>query len=167
MFKTDQYINVYLKKYIFIFKKIHPNIITLIGLIINMLILYFRKDYKFIFYLLNILRILSDNLDGMIARYYNRTSYIGGLLDSLSDIIHIMIISYFILSDYFSYLYIFITMFLELCIIITYLINIDALSDHSNLYNRESYRYIDYIPVLISENTYLSIFILNLYFFII
>lgn len=42
--------------------------------------------------------------------------------------------------------------------------SINALSNHNNLYGRNNYRYIDYVPILISQNTFLSIIFLNIFF---
>lgn len=166
MLKTDNYLNKYIFKLIPLFKNIHPNVVTIIGLLINMTFLYIRKDYKFIFYLFNILRIICDNLDGMIARTYKKTSYIGGLLDTLSDLTHIGVISYIIFKDVFdfNYFYSFISMSILMCIMVFYMYNINALSNHSNLYDRKNYLIIDYIPIFISQNTYLSVLFLNIFF---
>lgn len=166
MIKTDHYFNILVKPFLPLFKYIHPNYITILGLLINVTILYIRKDKQFIFYFLNILRILCDNLDGMIARKYNKMSYIGGLLDTTGDLTHITVVSYIIFRDLFcfDYFYSFISLFILIGIMYYYMYHLDALSNHNNLYNRSSYRYIDYIPVLISQNTYLSVVFLNIFF---
>ena len=43
----------------------------------------------------------TDNLDGMVARKYKKTSNIGGFLDTLSDTIMIIISTYLILYYFF------------------------------------------------------------------
>lgn len=166
MIKTDIYVNNKIKVFLPLFKYIHPNWITLIGLIINCLLLYVRKDYKFIFYLLNVLRILCDNLDGMIARKYNKTSYLGGLLDTIGDLTHIASISLIFFLDIFNFSY-----FTSVCLMIIlssiniyYMFSVNALSNHSNLYDRNDYKLLDYIPILLAQNTYLSAVFLNLFF---
>lgn len=75
-----------------IFENISPNFITFLGLILNFIILYilFYKNVKqknifIVFIFIMCLRWLFDNLDGGIARKYNKTSKFGQLFDSLSD----------------------------------------------------------------------------------
>jgi len=163
-FSSDKYLNNIIKKYLlFLFRYIHPNIITIFGLVTNILIFYFYYNNLLIFIILNFLRIIFDNLDGMIAREFNKCSKIGGYLDTLCDVSHILIISYFIISDYLNIKYIFLSLIIIFFIIFFYLYNLNSLSNHDNLYNRLNYRYMDYIPVFISKNTYLSIFLFNLF----
>lgn len=164
MISTDKYINYYIEKIIYLFKYIHPNYITIIGLFINFINIYFYYNIFIFFILFNFLRILCDNLDGMIARKYNKCSLIGGYLDTLSDIIHILIISYLILNDIFHIFYTILLLLLFLFLIILYMYKVNALSDHNNLYNRYEYKLIDYIPIFFALNTYLSMLFLNIFF---
>jgi phosphatidylglycerophosphate synthase len=76
------------------FKYISPNIITLIGFIINIIIAYliFYYDIKNkcifnIFVAFMILRWALDNIDGGIARKYNKESDFGSVFDTVSDTI--------------------------------------------------------------------------------
>ena len=74
-----------------IFKDVHPNIITFIGIICNLLIIpyvYHLDKEKINFIILGILfaiRWVADGIDGAIARKYNKKSKLGNKLDTLSD----------------------------------------------------------------------------------
>jgi len=81
---------------------VHPNLITLTGLIMNFIILY-TMTHK-LFLLTNTIlffRYLTDCLDGGVARKYNKKSKIGGALDTASDniLIYIYIYSIFYLFE--------------------------------------------------------------------
>jgi phosphatidylglycerophosphate synthase len=99
----DNYVTNKLLNNTNIFKDISPNIITLFGVLINIVIIYllFYTDIKSkcIFYILAIcmfLRWMIDNLDGCVARKYNKESDLGGLLDTLSDAMLFIIIGVFV-----------------------------------------------------------------------
>jgi phosphatidylglycerophosphate synthase len=86
-----------------IFANIHPNIITSISLLCNV-VLYFILARAFvhhrnldvgIFTVVLLTRCLTDILDGAVARKYTKTSQIGGLLDTLGDVTFIVLMSYF------------------------------------------------------------------------
>ena len=82
-----------------IFENIHPNIITMIGLLCNSFIFCIFVDILDIYnnvsiVLLLIIRYLTDILDGAIARKYNKTSHVGHILDTISDIIFSVIVIY-------------------------------------------------------------------------
>jgi len=158
MLKLDLIINDKIVKHsLFLFKHIHPNVITSTGILINFIIffLYFQPGhYKIIISFLLILRILTDNLDGMVARKYNKTSKIGGLLDTICDnILSIMIVYcitfYFIpsLALYFAILF--------GIIMISYLSYYDALCVHANFMETNNDGIINMIPVFLGYNTYL------------
>ena len=70
-----------------LFKNIHPNIITLFGFYLNFQIMYYVKTNQYLKanYCL-LFRCLADIFDGAVARKYNKTSKLGGLLDTLSDL---------------------------------------------------------------------------------
>ena len=85
-----------------LFKYVHPNIITLIGLILNFAILYVVLKGHFISsVVLLAVRYLADCLDGGVARKYNKKSKIGGALDTWSDtiLIYVSIVGLFIIND--------------------------------------------------------------------
>ena len=68
------------------FSSIHPNYITLVGIISNFLVIYYlnqKKIYYSIFFLM--LRCVCDILDGLVARKYDKTTNLGGYLDTLGD----------------------------------------------------------------------------------
>lgn len=77
------------------FKYIHPNIITLFGLILNFVILNTLLSHKtFICIVLLVLRYFADCLDGGVARKYSKKSKLGGALDTWSDTILIYVLVY-------------------------------------------------------------------------
>lgn len=158
MLKLDLIINDNIVKYsLYLFKHIHPNTITLTGMMINfiMFFLYFQPGhYKTINSILLILRILADNLDGMVARHYKKTSDIGGLLDTISDnILSIMIVyclSYYFIPSYALYcgLAFGITM-------IGYLYSQNALYLHANFMENNEDGFANKVAVFLGYNTYL------------
>lgn len=86
-----------------LFKYIHPNIITSIGLIINFAILYLIINKFFVSCsLLMLVRYLADCLDGGVARKYNKKSKLGGALDTWSDtiLIYVLIVGLFIINNF-------------------------------------------------------------------
>lgn len=76
-----------------IFKFIHPNVITLFGLLLNFIIIYevVKAGSFLLLTLLLLLRYFADCLDGGVARMYSKKSKIGGALDTWSDTILIYI----------------------------------------------------------------------------
>ncbi len=80
---TDVILNVF-----GIFKYVHPNLITLTGLVLNFCILYaITHEMFFPTVVMLVIRYLADCLDGGVARKYNKKSKIGGALDTWSDTI--------------------------------------------------------------------------------
>lgn len=117
-----------------ILKSIHPNIITLFGLMLNGLILLFYTEPGFIFYFILFLRYLSDCLDGGVARAYNKSSVFGGFLDTASDNILLYIAGYsvaklLLLSPFVSLVFGAALMVANLLIMFI----LDALFDHKNM----------------------------------
>jgi phosphatidylglycerophosphate synthase len=76
-----------------VFKFIHPNLITMVGLLLNFLIIHeiSISGNFFLVCLFLLLRYLADCLDGGVARMYDKKSKIGGALDTWSDTILIYI----------------------------------------------------------------------------
>jgi CDP-diacylglycerol--glycerol-3-phosphate 3-phosphatidyltransferase len=99
--KLDDALTAYILDRFSLFKFISPNLITISGLLMNFLILYYIISGDFyaasIFL---ILRYLADCLDGGVARKYNKKSKIGGALDTWSDTILIYISIYGIFYIY-------------------------------------------------------------------
>ena len=62
------------------FKKIHPNLITLTGMVCNVFIItLLLKGYVHWANLLLIIKYFCDCLDGGVARKYNKTSKLEGI----------------------------------------------------------------------------------------
>lgn len=97
----DNYISLSILNKTNIFKNIHPNIITLLGFILNFIIYesIIQEEYNYlIIFLLG--RWFADALDGNIARKYKKTSSIGNALDSISDWIMYLGMMYLICKIY-------------------------------------------------------------------
>tara|TARA_B110001469_G_C9565347_1_gene280386 strand:- start:221 stop:736 length:516 start_codon:yes stop_codon:yes gene_type:complete len=132
LIKLDDLIgnNEFILKY---FKNISPNIITLVGIVSNLIIYYLIKNqYIFLGNILLIFRCLCDIMDGIVARRYKKTSALGGYLDTLNDFIITIIYSY-IIGNYFindrRIFYSFVTLVGS---IYMYIMR-NSLSDHSNI----------------------------------
>lgn len=83
------------------FKNIHPNYISILGLISNFISLYYfekKELYKSVIFI--IIRSIADCLDGIIARKFNKVSYIGGLLDTCNDLTFVSIVCYITFKHY-------------------------------------------------------------------
>jgi phosphatidylglycerophosphate synthase len=99
--RLDDKLTAYILDHCSLFKFISPNLITISGLIMNFLILYYIIMGDIIVSsVLLILRYLADCLDGGVARKYNKKSKIGGALDTWSDTILIYISIYGIFYIY-------------------------------------------------------------------
>ena len=75
-----------------IFKNIHPNVITIIGLISILILNHIYLNDKLSIYknkqnlaILLFIKYITDILDGNVARKYKKTSKIGNFLDTLVD----------------------------------------------------------------------------------
>lgn len=106
MIKIDDHITKFVMDNFDIFEHIHPNVITIIGIICNYFILdqidnmETNKINEIHFAILLFVRFLSDCLDGAVARKYKKTSKIGNILDTLSDMMFNFIIFYFFLVKF-------------------------------------------------------------------
>lgn len=119
-----------------LFRYIHPNIITTIGLICNYFILInidsitYKSINPYTFGLLIFIRWLSDCLDGAVARKYNKTSKLGNMLDTISDMLFMSIIFYYFMIIYdLSNYYIIIFLVAMYILFIKY----DMINGHDNL----------------------------------
>ena len=84
--RGDDYVTNIILHHCGFFKHIHPNVITVFGIILNIAIFYAVENNNFSFTaILSVFRYLADCLDGGVARKYNKTSKIGGALDTFSD----------------------------------------------------------------------------------
>jgi len=153
----DDKINNYVKKYIVpLCKNISPNSITTFGIFMNAIAIYtyFVVSNLHLTALLLIIRILCDNLDGMVAREYKKVSKIGGFLDGFADSILIGTVCYAI----FNYMKIPYKFCLAICssgVMFAYLIYHDAIFIHENLTKNDTF--LNTIPFLIYNNTYFAI----------
>lgn len=159
MIELDKYINNYLELYLVdYFENIHPNIVTSIGIILNFVCLnFYYKKNKHLTSCLLLIRIVIDNLDGMIARKFNKITVLGGLLDGMSDCILLMLITYVITENLNLEYKIHITILFGIVMII-YLYYNDSLIDHTNFTNNNNL--LHKVPLIIYKNTYLSIIII-------
>ena len=93
--KLDDQLTAFILDHCSFFKFISPNLITISGLLMNFLILFYILAGNFYTSsTLLIFRYLADCLDGGVARKYNKKSKIGGMLDTWSDTILIYISIY-------------------------------------------------------------------------
>ena len=98
----DYFTKIILNKFV-IFRYIHPNAITIFGIMLNIAILFAAGHCKFcLMVILFVLRYFADCLDGGVARKYSKSSNIGGVLDTFSDnlLIFIYIIIMFRLLNF-------------------------------------------------------------------
>ena len=93
---TDMLIAYPIVDYILVyFRNIHPNYITICGMIFKYFSIYFMySKYYFLMFSFKFIERIADCLDGEVARVYNKISYFGHLLDKLSDMICIIAIIY-------------------------------------------------------------------------
>ena len=118
------------------FKNIHPNIISIIGIYLNILILWcVLHDISIhIVSILIILRCLTDILDGMIARKYDKKSKLGGWLDTIQDmLLGFFIVPFILLYKYTKNKSISVIIPLLLTIISLFVYYTNDLTDHDNI----------------------------------
>lgn len=163
----DKYVNKQLKKTVFLFKYIHPNAITIFGIIINLFMIYYYYilHIKDITAILLLIRITCDNLDGMVAREFKKISKLGGLLDSLADSFLLMTIWYGFFNYFIGFRYSLCTAIIFGCGMLWYLIVQDALFVHKNFEKDTSI--VNKFIVLIAENTYTSALLIILIIYMI
>ena len=136
-------------------KHIHPNIITITGLILNFYIYHLLDTPDSNIYLLGfciIYRWMADCLDGAVARKYNKGSKLGHQMDTLSDIIMGFITFYFIQKHFFNWPFnICLIIYIIFVIIYNYLF--DFINTHDNLKNSKKNNIIDYSVSFLTNNT--------------
>ncbi len=165
--KIDDNIAEYLVTNLTIFENIHPNILTCIGLVFNILI-YCEiskstiNNNNLIFFL--IFRYLLDVLDGAVARKYNKGSKLGGMLDTLSDTILITI-----LLDYFYKNIVevksTVPLIVSLGAFLIYINKINGWFDHQSLKIYEKNNHIHNMAVFVVNNTFLGLLFIYLMIF--
>lgn len=106
MIDLDDQITNYVMTNLDVFKDIHPNVITIVGIILNYFILLEVKKVNTEYInpiklgLLMFFRCLADCIDGAVARKYNKTSDLGNKLDTISDILFAFVILYFFMVKF-------------------------------------------------------------------
>ncbi len=169
MFSLDNYLVEKTTFIIKLFKYVHPNYLTLLGGILNFVLIYdlYFSD-KIIFpILVFILRVLLDIYDGAVARYFNKSSKIGGIFDTVSDLILAFFLILYILNKVFNISFIFsfiLTIIFLLKILHIMKIN-NSLIDHNNLRTNIRYNITSIIAKIASNNIILFIFIIPPVFF--
>jgi phosphatidylglycerophosphate synthase len=148
-----------------IFKYMHPNAITLIGMICN-IILYYGSLFKLNTHMIAILLLLrwfTDVMDGNVAREYNKTSKFGGFLDTITDTSFSMVMVYLITLKWSNNIIYAIMSGISLGIcMISYMMYHNSLCDHTNIKVRDTIW--DYCMALCVENTiivYIALVIAN------
>jgi len=162
----DDTIGITLAKEISLFKYIHPNIITISGLLINFYIYKLLNSNNINIYLLIIslfYRWLADILDGAVAREYNKQSKLGHNLDTISDILLAIIIFNYILENIFEFSF-FISSSIISILLIYLMSSYNILDTHDDLKKNKKNNFIGSIIAFFTNNTYLYfIIILVLY----
>ena len=140
-----------------IFENIHPNTITIFGMILNIVIfkMLYSNEITATLLIVFALRYIADCLDGGVARKYNKQSKIGGILDTLSDIILAMTMIYFLCIKFNIPFYIYTILIIYGLIATTN--QYDLFNTHEKIkqINNNS---LDIIPFLIN-NTFIFYFI--------
>lgn len=78
-----------------IFRFVHPNVLSILGILMDFVILYSALNYHFLLLGVSLfVRYSCDCLDGAVARKYNRVSNFGGFLDTLADNTMIFVLAY-------------------------------------------------------------------------
>lgn len=151
-----------------LFKNIHPNTISISGIIANLYIiknLYHGK--KNMANILLAYRYLADIMDGAIARHYNKTSVMGGYLDTLDDTM--------LISLYFGYItwnftknfkFSLLVGFIGFISNIIYLSSYNSLHDHSNVKNLNKTLFQKFCKFSINNTIlyFIAIILFNIYF---
>jgi hypothetical protein len=144
-----------------ILKDIHPNVITIIGLISVLLLnhIYFNNDLSIYktnqnIAILLFVKYITDVLDGGMARKYNKMSKLGNFLDTLADNTFTYFMLYYLLNKFNLPNYYSIYIFL---VIIVFTNHFDLLSSHNSLKSKNLFN------ILIANSYLIYIFI---YFYI-
>jgi len=162
----DDTIGITLAKEISLLKYIHPNIITISGLLINFYIYKLLNSNNINIYLLIIslfYRWLADVLDGAVAREYNKLSKLGHNLDTLSDILLVIIIFNYILENILGFSF-FISSSIISILLVYLMSSYNVLDTHDDLKKNKKDNFIGSIIAFLTNNSYLYfIIVLVLY----
>ena len=153
----DDPIGITLAKEISLLKYIHPNIITISGLLINFYIYKLLNNNNLNIYLLIIslfYRWLADVMDGAVAREYNKLSKLGHNLDTLSDTLLIIIILNYILENILG-LSFFISSSIISILLIYLISSYNMLDTHDDLKKNKKNNFTGSIVAFFTNNSYL------------
>ena len=149
-----------------LFKNTNPNTITIFGIILNIIILYFIEQpgtstNKITVAILLLLRCIADILDGAVARKYKKQSKLGGILDTFSDYMFIIVISYFIIEKNDLPV---VTYSSVIVILLLILFFYNSYHDHSKL-KRKNGTISDIVPLIVNNTiiVYYLIFVAYIY----
>lgn len=120
-----------------IFENVHPNVITLIGMVCNLILLYLASINAINavnLFILIFVYVMCDILDGAIARKYKKTSKLGNYLDTLSDFLFYTFVVYFLVKIFDLPQYI---VLIAMILMIIFYIKYDVFNthDHIKVYN--------------------------------
>ena len=148
-----------------VFYYVHPNIITFFGMVCNICLYYGSLNgwNSHIIALLLISRWFTDVMDGNVAREYNKTSKLGGLLDTITDTSFSMILIYLVTFKFFAnIIYARIASISCGLYIISFMVYRNSIFDHANIKTGDTW--LEYFTALCVENTlfmYTGVIILN------
>jgi phosphatidylglycerophosphate synthase len=106
MIKIDDHITKFVMDNFDVFQNVHPNVITIVGIILNYFILVEVDSVQsneingIYFGILMLFRFLADCLDGAVARKYKKTSKLGNTLDTISDMMLMFVGFYFFMVKF-------------------------------------------------------------------
>ena len=156
--RLDDHIGVIIADNIPIFKHIHPNIITTLGILLNFYIYqlfnYSNLDNNgSILFLCLFIRWLTDLIDGAVARKYNKGTKLGHYLDTFSDTMFCVIILNFMLRTVIG-LSFYLSLIINSILILYLFLKYNILESHKYLKkNRKGF--FGYIVALFTNNTYI------------
>ena len=145
-----------------VFKNIHPNVITVTGIILNFVIYYLLKIKEITYAnILIFLRCICDIMDGAVARKYKKQSELGGYLDTIDDVLLVTMYTYFI-SYHFSKSKDIARIFTAIVTSIHIYSMKDALSDHSSIKEEGENLFHNSIAFITNNSIFFFIFIIIL-----
>jgi len=121
-------------------RKILPNYITwfriFLGLWLCLMLFWFRIEDKQIVLFIFFIGIITDFIDGPVARHLNKTTEFGAMLDPLADRILIMPIAIYSLFKFHKWLLLWLILIEFLGMIIFIFIKSKNLSSKSNIFGK-------------------------------
>jgi phosphatidylglycerophosphate synthase len=161
--KLDDNLAKYIVDNVGILESIHPNIITLFGLMLNFVIFYLISHHNLhLMFVVLYARYLADCLDGAVARKYNKQSKLGGYFDTISDGILLVILTHMIVTSFHLSSYWYLLPLVQFL----YMDYLGALSNHQNI-KRSDGTFTDIVAFLTNNTIIIYTFIFGLYIYII